>query len=86
MRRVAVWAAMYSAQLGSERTLRTWRRPSWEPLWRRRGDAEQGPGGAAAEGAELGHVGQQGSGGDRSDAGDRAQHVGAPAQAVVGLE
>ena len=50
------------------------------------GDAEQGPGGAAAEGAEFGHVGQQGSGGGGSDAGDRAQHFGAPAQGGIGSD
>ena len=41
---------------------------------------------AAAEAAQFGPVGQQGGGGDRSDAGGRAQHLGAPAQAGIGLD
>lgn len=49
----------------------------------RRGRRRAGPGG---EDAEFGHVGQQGGGGDRSDVGDRAEHLGAPAHTVIGLD
>ena len=47
------------------------------------GDAELGPGSAAAK---IGSRGQQVGGGDRSIARDRAQHFGTLARAGIGLD
>lgn len=47
------------------------------------GDAELGPGSAAAK---IRSCGQQVGGGDRSNARDRAQHLGALARAGIGLD